>query len=256
MCADTNTPEISTPFAVAMIEQFNPHYDGKNPENVAYIAEIAELDAVYDIVINGAAAGDAEKAQARQTLDKHESKAAGLGIKAGVVIPKDWGTNEVLTSKEDAQGITVHATKKLVVNPGKALSLQNHRGREEEWHVESGVLTVVCDGEVDDYQTKQTAYLPKSKPHCMVNRSSEPVVVIETMKGICLEADNDRLICPNGKAMRPLRTESEIRSGIVFAQVLKDMGHPKAELFSALLTPQHQDMVAKFDFKKLGHLAI
>jgi len=233
--------------AVCMNTEINPHYDWQKPENIAYRAEIEEYNNAYSIVINGAEASAEVRAQARATLDKHETKAAGEGIKAGVVIPKDWGSNEVLESRENDEGITIWATKKLVVNQGEALSLQQHRGREEEWHVESGTLTVVCDGEIKDYHAGETAYLPKSKPHCMLNRGDAPVTVIETMKGICLESDNDRLMCPNNKAMVPFTTLSHAKSGVVFAKALSEMGHPSAPLFQAATTPEYSKIVAQME---------
>lgn len=231
--------------ANCMNPEMNPHYKWDEPKNVAYRAEITEYNAAYSIVINGAEASDEAKAQARETLDAHEArKVEGGKLKAGAIVNVDWGSNQVLEAQDNEDGITIWAKKKLVVNPGNALSLQEHRGREEEWHVESGTLTVVCDGEIKDYHAGETAYLPKSKPHCMLNRGTEPVTVIETMKGICLESDNDRLMCPNNKAMLPFKTKSHARSGIVFAKALADMGHPSAHLFQAANTPEYRKVVA------------
>jgi mannose-6-phosphate isomerase-like protein (cupin superfamily) len=243
-------PSILKPFieeTQCMNEKMNPHYDWDKPENAAYRAEIAEYNRAYQIFIKGAPAYFEAQKKAKAYIIEQERKAAGPGIKAGVVLEKDWGTNEVLESRENENGITIEAKKKLVVNPGEALSLQQHRGREEEWYVESGVLTVICDGKIRDYHAGETAYLPKGKPHAMMNRGTEPVTVIETMKGICLESDNDRIMCPNGKAMVPCTTDSQVKSCAVYAEALDGLGHKNAHLFQAANTPEYREIVAKLE---------
>jgi mannose-6-phosphate isomerase-like protein (cupin superfamily) len=228
-----------------MNKEMNPHYDRDKPENVNYRAEIAKYNAAYSIVINGAEAPAEVAKEARAFLDAYEAtKVDGGKLKAGAVVNVDWGSNQVLDARDNADGITEWAQKKLIVDPGHALSLQQHRGRKEEWHVKSGVLTVICDGEIKDYKAGETAYLPEGKPHAMMNRGDEPVTVIETMEGICLESDNDRIMCPNGKAMVPCTTVSQARSCAVYAAALEGMGHPNAHLFQAANTEGFRKIVA------------
>lgn len=45
---------------------------------------------------------------------------------------RPWGNYTVLHS------VTSHQVKKLIVNPGKRLSLQSHRFRAEHWFIVSG----------------------------------------------------------------------------------------------------------------------
>ena len=58
---------------------------------------------------------------------------------------RPWG-NYVVT------GIGLHGQeefceKRIMVYPGRILSLQSHRHRRETWKVEKGALTVILDGE-------------------------------------------------------------------------------------------------------------
>lgn len=228
-----------------MNEDMNPHYDWGNPQNADYRKEIAKYNTAYDIVIKGAQVPVAIAQEAREFLDAYEAtKVEGGKLKAGAEVPVDWGSNQVLEARDNEDGITNWAKKKLVVTPGNALSLQQHRGRKEEWYVESGVLTVICDGKIKDYRAGETAYLPEGKPHAMMNRGTEPVTVIETMKGICLESDNDRIMCPNGKPMVPATTVSQAKSCAVYAKALAEMGHPSADMFKKANTDEFRKIVA------------
>lgn len=169
--------------------QWNPHYDFNDPANMK---EIEAVD-TYNISMDSA------------------------DYASGDVIESPWGSNQVIQSKkENGQDICI---KKITVKPGYMLSLQRHRGREELWEVEEGVLTVILDGERYDVPAGQSITLPKGAVHCMVNSSDMPVTVIETQSGSCREKDNIRLLDFNNRPTYPLTTENEYKSAILYAKI-------------------------------------
>ena len=53
---------------------------------------------------------------------------------------RPWGCYEVLADAPD------HKVKRIVVYPGKRLSLQRHRRRSEHWYVFQGQALATIDG--------------------------------------------------------------------------------------------------------------
>ena len=171
---------------------WNPHYDFSDPRN---LAEIKTVDGY-------AIASDIEAYQ------------------SGDVIDSPWGSNQV-TSVKTEEGVE-YCIKRIVVKPGYMLSLQRHRGREEMWAVEQGVLTVICNGDRIDVPAGQSIILPQGAVHCMINSGAEPVTVVETQKGACREKDNIRLLDFNNRPTYPLTSEVEYRSARLYAQIHAD----------------------------------
>lgn len=169
--------------------EWNPHYDFTDP---ASQNEIAAVDG-YDI--------------SADTAD----------YASGDIIESPWGTNQVLESKKE-NGVEI-CIKKITVKPGYMLSLQRHRGREELWAVEDGILTVISNGARYDVPAGQSITLPKGAVHCMINSSDAPVTVIETQSGVCREKDNIRLLDFNNRPTYPLTTENEYKSAILYAKI-------------------------------------
>ena len=54
---------------------------------------------------------------------------------------RPWGNYETLEKREDFQ------VKRIIINPGKRLSLQLHHKRSEHWVVVKGVATVTLGGQ-------------------------------------------------------------------------------------------------------------
>jgi mannose-6-phosphate isomerase-like protein (cupin superfamily) len=168
---------------------YNPHYDFQNPANRK------EIDVV----------------------DSYDIHSDAADYTSGDVIESPWGSNQVLESKKE-NGVEI-CIKKITVKPGYMLSLQRHRGREELWAVEEGVLTVISNGERHDVPAGESITLPKGAVHCMINSSHAPVTVIETQTGICREKDNIRLLDFNNRPTYPLTTENEFKSAKLYAQI-------------------------------------
>lgn len=107
---------------------------------------------------------------------------------------RDWGSYEVLSITNAArEGGEDVCTKTITVNPKRALSLQIHAGRAENWAVQSGTLHAIVNGELHTIKAGENIDLPAQSLHCMINVGDEPVTLIEVQRGICREADNYRV---------------------------------------------------------------
>lgn len=90
---------------------------------------------------------------------------------------RPWGYYEVLSSLPD------HKVKRIVVFPGKRLSLQRHRRREEHWTVVSGNPLVTLDSDQIQLKPGNSIVIPKGAKHRLSNFGEEAVVFIEVQVG-------------------------------------------------------------------------
>lgn len=90
---------------------------------------------------------------------------------------RPWGHYENLV--EDAD----HKMKRIVVEPGKRLSLQKHARRAERWVVIRGEGVVTLDGEDIVMKAGDTVFIPKGAAHRMTNSGGEPLVFGEVQLG-------------------------------------------------------------------------
>ncbi|TVP72875.1 MAG: mannose-1-phosphate guanylyltransferase/mannose-6-phosphate isomerase [Rhodobacteraceae bacterium] len=80
--------------------------------------------------------------------------------------------------------------KRIVVNPGAALSLQSHHHRAEHWIVVEGTARVTIDGETRLVTENQSVYIPLGAVHRMENPGKLPIVLIEVQTGSYLGEDD------------------------------------------------------------------
>ncbi|EPX77015.1 mannose-1-phosphate guanylyltransferase/mannose-6-phosphate isomerase [Litoreibacter arenae] len=102
-------------------------------------------------------------------------------------LPRDyrpWGWFESLGTGTRFQ------VKRIVVNPGAALSLQSHVHRAEHWIVVEGTAKVTIDDEVKLVQENQSVYIPLGAVHRMENPGKVPMVLIEVQTGSYLGEDD------------------------------------------------------------------
>lgn len=237
----------------------NPHYDFLSPANLSEIAKRQEYAESFEAVFGPKAnAGSEAFINAQQFLLDCERKELGGrdGYDFGVIVEKDWGSNEVLSFQHE-NGVDT-CIKSITVKPGNMLSLQSHQGRKEQWQVTDGVLTLISDGhlyEVSDAGVfdvteerveitdsaiafkadKHWSFiLSKGSIHCMINTSDAPVTVIETQTGITREADNNRFIDQirnqkEARAIIPLTSELHYKSAQLYwrveAMIAQKMGN-------------------------------
>lgn len=80
--------------------------------------------------------------------------------------------------------------KRIVVTPGKKLSLQKHHHRAEHWVVVRGTAEVTRDHEVMLVRENESIYLPFGCVHRLANPGRIPVEIVEVQTGAYLEEDD------------------------------------------------------------------
>jgi len=99
-------------------------------------------------------------------------------------VERPWGRYLVM---DEGPGFKV---KRIVVDPGKKLSLQVHQRRAEHWVVVSGAARVTNGSEVRLVAANQSVYIPPKTPHRLENPTVEPIQLIEVQTGDYLEEDD------------------------------------------------------------------
>jgi mannose-1-phosphate guanylyltransferase/mannose-6-phosphate isomerase len=99
-------------------------------------------------------------------------------------VERPWGRYLVM---DEGPGFKV---KRIVVDPGKKLSLQVHQRRAEHWVVVSGTARVSVGPEVKLVAANQSVYIPAKTPHRLENPTVEPIQLIEVQTGDYLEEDD------------------------------------------------------------------
>ena len=90
---------------------------------------------------------------------------------------RPWGTYEVLLTHDN------YKIKRIVVKPGKRLSLQKHFHRNEHWIVVSGTATVTVGNETKLIRPNESTYIKMGEIHRLENQGKIPVVLIEAQVG-------------------------------------------------------------------------
>ena len=83
-----------------------------------------------------------------------------------------------------------YQVKRIIVNPGTALSLQKHRQRAEHWVVVRDQAQVTCDWEVFRLAENQTTDIPLGAVHRLENPGDELLELIEVQFGDYLGEDD------------------------------------------------------------------
>ena len=94
-----------------------------------------------------------------------------------VTTHRPWGTYTVL---DESNGYKV---KRIVVKPGKRLSLQKHHHRSEHWVVVSGTAKVTNGTEEYMVRANESTYIPMGEVHRLENVGKIPLVMIEAQVG-------------------------------------------------------------------------
>lgn len=110
-------------------------------------------------------------------------------------IERTWGFYEVLHIANEAES----KVKRLILEPGKSISMQRHFQRAEIWFVESGdgVIYTQKDGVVEKISNlpkHSLVHIECQDWHKLSNESKEPLVIVEIQYGnYCDESDIERL---------------------------------------------------------------
>jgi len=177
--------------------------DGFNGFLVHNVAEA--LDAVRKI-------GAIDRSDCRQSIEKRFTTERMvkdyIGLYQNILDSRDnfrpWGHYENLSEHKN------HKVKRIVVTPGKRLSLQKHRRRSEHWIVVSGEAIITLDDKEIFLAAGQSVDIPKGSVHRIMNPGSLPLVFVEAQMGDYFgEDDIIRLEDDYGRAPQgALRSES------------------------------------------------
>ena len=115
-----------------------------------------------------------------QDVKKAVAKLKADGAAQAETLPRDyrpWGWYESIALGPRFQ------VKRIVVNPGAALSLQSHNHRSEHWIVVEGTAKVTIDDDVKIVAENQSVYIPLGAVHRMENPGKLPLTLIEVQTG-------------------------------------------------------------------------
>ena len=97
---------------------------------------------------------------------------------------RPWGSYTILDELDS------YKVKRIVVNPGKRLSLQKHYHRSEHWIVVSGTATVTRGEDEFLVRANESTYIPMGEIHRLENVGKIPLVMIEAQVGEYLGEDD------------------------------------------------------------------
>ena len=90
---------------------------------------------------------------------------------------RPWGTYTIL---EDSIGYKI---KRIEVKPGKRLSLQSHKYRNEHWVVVNGKATITLNDTISVLNENESTYIKAGDKHRLSNETTEILVIIESQVG-------------------------------------------------------------------------
>jgi len=92
-------------------------------------------------------------------------------------VHRPWGTYEVLIDEDK------YKIKRIMVKPGKRLSLQKHFHRNEHWIVVSGTAEVQVGDKTFLVRPNESTYIKMGEVHRLGNPGHMPVILIEAQVG-------------------------------------------------------------------------
>jgi mannose-1-phosphate guanylyltransferase len=97
---------------------------------------------------------------------------------------RPWGTYTILENSDN------YKIKRIVVKPGKRLSLQKHFHRSEHWIVVSGTAQVTVGDKETLIRPNESTYIPMGEIHRLENPGKIDVVLIEAQVGSYVGEDD------------------------------------------------------------------
>ena len=97
---------------------------------------------------------------------------------------RPWGNYTVLYTNE------IYQVKKLVVNPGKRISLQSHKFRAEHWFIVSGEGLAELDDKKFEVGAGDAIDVPIGSKHRISCGNINPLVFIEVQTGSSFAEDD------------------------------------------------------------------
>ena len=101
---------------------------------------------------------------------------------------RPWGYYQVLCDE------TSYKVKRIIVYPGKRLSLQRHLQRNEHWYILAGKALVSCNDQEVHLAKGDSIDIPEKALHRVLNTGLDELVFIEVQRGdYCGEDDIERI---------------------------------------------------------------
>ncbi|MBT3549104.1 MAG: phosphomannose isomerase type II C-terminal cupin domain [Gammaproteobacteria bacterium] len=97
---------------------------------------------------------------------------------------RPWGYYTLLVKTSE------YLIKKIVISPKQSISLQKHNHRSEHWIVLSGKANIQIGTKKIILKKSQSVFVPEKRKHKIMNKSSEPLVILETQLGKILSEDD------------------------------------------------------------------
>jgi mannose-6-phosphate isomerase-like protein (cupin superfamily) len=97
---------------------------------------------------------------------------------------RPWGWFEILYEEAELK------VKRIMVKPGRRLSLQSHERRAENWVIVQGKGLFTLDDRTFDLEPQQSVFIPKKSRHRMENPGRDELVFIEVQTGTYLGEDD------------------------------------------------------------------
>jgi mannose-6-phosphate isomerase len=90
---------------------------------------------------------------------------------------RPWGYYQILSHEK------THKIKRIIVYPGKRLSLQRHKRRSEHWHIVEGEALVTVENKKIALSGGGSVDIPKSALHRVENTGQSDLLFIEVQRG-------------------------------------------------------------------------
>jgi mannose-6-phosphate isomerase-like protein (cupin superfamily) len=90
---------------------------------------------------------------------------------------RPWGYYLVLADEPD------YKVKRIIVYPGKRISLQRHRHRSEHWYVVSGEAVVTLDDRRIPRKAGESVDIPLGTRHRIENPGTGNLIFVEIQRG-------------------------------------------------------------------------
>ncbi len=90
---------------------------------------------------------------------------------------RPWGFYEILSDRAD------HKVKRIVVYPGKRLSLQRHQHRDEHWYIVAGEALMTLDNQQLQLHQGDSIDIPRRTVHRIENTTEADMTFIEVQSG-------------------------------------------------------------------------
>jgi mannose-1-phosphate guanylyltransferase/mannose-6-phosphate isomerase len=140
------------------------------------MAVIAVSDAVFVAPLDRAA--DVKPLLEKLKAENHDC------VELPAKVARPWGSYETVASGSRFQ------VKRIIVDPGERLSLQNHVHRSEHWVIVRGAAEVTVGDKVSILQENESTYIPVGTKHRLANPGKVPLELIEVQCGAYLGEDD------------------------------------------------------------------